>query len=96
MAKDKKKKVGTIIFTVVIVLIAIVGILALILNNIFSNKSLEKPGEELGYDIFVGDENMPVTTSTDEGRNLSEELKAVNVTYKDAKAWLKVPGTTID
>ena len=34
MAKDKKKKVGTIIFTVVIVLIAIVGILALILNNI--------------------------------------------------------------
>lgn len=96
MAKDKKKKVGTIIFAVVIVLIAIVGIVALMLNNIFSNKSLEKPGEELGYDIFVGDENMPVTTSMDEGRNLSEELKAVNVTYKDAKAWLKVPGTTID
>lgn len=95
MAKEKKN-IGFIILIVVIVIIAVVGIVALILNNIFSNKSLEKPGEELGYDIFIGDENMAVTTSTEEGKNLTEELTAVNVTYKDAKAWLKVPGTTID
>lgn len=95
MAK-KKKKIGYIILIVVIALMAIVGIGAFILNNVFSNRSLEKPGEELGFDIFIGDENLPVTTSTDENRNLSEELKAINVTYKDAVAWLKVPGTSID
>lgn len=95
MAKNKKN-VGIIVMIVIIAIIALVGIIALILNNIFSDKIREKPGEELGYDIFVGDENMAVTTSVEEGRNLTEELKAVNVTYKDAKAWLKVPGTTID
>lgn len=95
MVKNKKN-VGITIMIVLIVVIAVVGIVALILNKIFSNNSLEKPGEELGYDIFIGDENMAVTTSVEEGRNLTEELAAVNVTYKDAKAWLKVPGTTID
>lgn len=95
MSKNKKN-VGIIVMIVIIAVIALVGIIALILNNIFSDKIREKPGEELGYDIFVGDENMAVTTSVEEGRNLTEELKAVNVTYKDAKAWLKVPGTTID
>lgn len=95
MAK-KKINIGYIILIVVIVLMAIVGIGAFILNNIFSNHSLEKPGQELGFDIFIGDENAPVTTSTEENRNLSEELKAINVTYKDAVAWLKVPGTSID
>lgn len=95
MAK-RKKNVGFIVMCVIITILAIVGVVALILNTIFSKNRLEKPGEELGYDIFIGDENMPVTTSTDEGRNIVEELSAVNVTYKDAKAWLKVPGTTID
>lgn len=94
--KKGKNNVTIIIMIIVIIILAIVGIVALVLNNVVSNKSLEKPGEELGYDIFVGDENMPVTTSTEEGRNLVDELKAVSVTYKDAKAWLKVPGTTID
>lgn len=91
-----KKNIGFIVLIAMIIIIAIVGIVALVLNTIFLNKSLEKPGEELGFDIFIGDENMPVTFSSDEGRNLSEELAEVNVTYKDAKAWLRVPGTTID
>lgn len=95
MAK-KKINIGYIILIVVIVLMAVVGIGAFVLNNIFSTRSLEKPGEELGFDIFIGDENAQVTTSQDENRNLSEELKAINVTYKDAVAWLKVPGTSID
>lgn len=93
---NKKNNVGFIILTVVIALMLIIGIAAFILNNIFSNKKLEKPGEELGYDIFIGDENAQVTTSVDESRNLVEEIKSINVTYKDAVAWLKIPGTTID
>ena len=97
MAKEKKKvNIGMILIIILIVFIAIVGVGALILNNIVETKPLEKPGEELGYDIFIGDENMEVKTSAEEGRNLVEELSKVNVTYKDAKAWLKVPGTTID
>ncbi|MBQ8380127.1 MAG: class B sortase [Clostridia bacterium] len=95
MAK-KKINIGYIILIVVIILMAVVGIGAFVLNNIFSNRSLEKPGQELGFDIFIGDENAAVTTSVEENRNLSEELKAINVTYKDAVAWLKVPGTSID
>ncbi len=96
MAKNKKN-IGRILFIALIVVLAIVGIIALVLNNIVgNNRSLEKPGEELGFDIFIGDENAAVTTSKDEKRNLKEELSKVNVTYKDAKAWLKVPGTSID
>ena len=65
----KKRNVGIIIVIIVIILMAIIGLVALLLNNYFSNRSLEKPGEELGYDIFIGDENAPVTTSEQEGRN---------------------------
>ena len=77
MAKVKKNK-GFIIMLILIIVIAVIGVVALILNNIFSNKSLEEPGKELGFDIFVGDENMAVTTSADEGRDLVEELKGAN------------------
>ncbi len=91
-----KKNIGLIIVIVLIVVMAIIGIAALIINTIVDNNRLEKPGEELGFDIFIGDENAKVTTAKDEGRDLVEELKAVNVTYKDAIGWLKVPGTTID
>ena len=70
MAKEKKKNIGMIIVIVLIVLLAVVGVGALVLNNLFSTKPLEKPGEELGYDIFIGDENMPVKTSVEEGRDL--------------------------
>ena len=61
-----KKNIGFIVLIAMIIIIAIVGIVALVLNTIFLNKSLEKPGEELGFDIFIGDENMPVTFSSDE------------------------------
>ncbi len=95
MAKNKKN-VGMIIAIVVIVIFAVIGIIALILNKIEDSKVLEKPGQELGFDIFIGDENMPVTSAKEAGRDLKDELSKVNVTYKDAKAWLRVPGTTID
>ena len=93
----KKKNLGLILVIILMIIIGIVGIGAFVINNIVNgNRPLEKPGEEIGYDIFIGDPDMAVTTSAEEGRNLVEELKAVNVTYADAKAWLKVPGTTID
>lgn len=95
MAKQKKN-IGFIILVVLIILMALVGIGAFIINNLGSTKPLEQPGQELGYDIFIGEENAPVTTSVDENRKLNEEIKAINVTYKDAVLWLKVPGTTID
>ena len=93
---NKRRNVGSIILIIVIALMLIVGIVALILNTVFSNRKLEKPGEELGYDIFIGDEQMPVKTSEEEGRDLVDEIKKINVTYKDAVCWIKLPGTTID
>ena len=93
----KKKNLGLILVIILMIIIGIIGIVAFIINSIANpTPKIEKPGEELGYDIFIGEPDMPVTTSVDEGRNLVEELKAVNVTYTDAHAWLKVPGTTID
>lgn len=93
----KKKNLGLILVIILMIIIGIVGIGAFVINKMANpTPKLEKPGEELGYDIFIGEPDMPVTTSTEEGRNLVEELKAVNVTYSDAVAWLKVPGTTID
>ena len=92
----KKKNLGLILVIILMIIIGIVGIGAFVINKMANpTPKLEKPGEELGYDIFIGEPDMPVTTSTEEGRNLVEELKAVNVTYSDAVAWLKVPKTQI-
>lgn len=44
----------------------------------------------------IGDINAEVVESTEEGRNLQEEIKAINENYSDAIAWVKVPGTSID
>lgn len=95
MAK-KKKNIGFIILVVIIILMAIIGVGALIINNMITDSKLEKPGEELGWDIFIGNEDAEVKTSKEEGRNLAEEISKINVTYKDAVAWIKVPGTSID
>lgn len=44
----------------------------------------------------IGDINQEVIESVEEGRNLQEEIKAINEKYSDAIAWIKVPGTSID
>ena len=92
----KKKNLGFVLIIIFMIIIGLVGIGAFIINSMANNKQLEKPGEEIGYDIIIGDPDMPVTTASDEGRNLVDEIKAINVTYEDAVCWLKVPGTTID
>ena len=45
---------------------------------------------------YIGDINQEVTDSTQEGRNLQEEIQKLNDKYSDAIAWVKVPGTSID
>lgn len=74
----------------IIVIIAIVVGLALIATGIglyIVNKN--KPVEPVVEDIITTDDN-------ESDRNLQNELIALNATYPDAIAWLKVPGTNID
>lgn len=42
------------------------------------------------------DKSKVITDSKQENRNLQEEVKAENAKYNDVKAWIKVPGTSID
>ncbi len=92
-AKNNKK---IIIVVIVIIIIAIIGLVVFLLNNMLNKHELDEYGEELGYDIPVGNLDAEVIDSKAQKRNLSSEIKAINGTYKEAKAWLKVPGTTID
>lgn len=87
----KKKKVIVIVVIVIIALI-LLGWMGFIIHNKYKN--VEDPTEiqdDLEY-INLSD----ITTSEDEGRDLSAEAKALNATYPDVKGWLKVPGTSID
>lgn len=90
---DSKRKyivLGTIATVVIISIVAVV----ISLNS-------DKPKTEANengviIEDAVGDLSLEVLNSTDEGRNLSAEIKALNATYPDAVAWLKIPGTVID
>lgn len=94
---NKKKNKKIIIVVILIVILAIIGLGVFILNKKLNDRHvLENPGEELGYDIPIGNLDAEVIDSKAQGRNLNSEIKAVSATYKEAKAWLKVPGTTID
>ncbi len=44
----------------------------------------------------VGNVNMKVEEATKLGRNLTDEAKSLNAKYGDVKAWLRIPGTSID
>lgn len=94
MSGNNNKKI--IIAIIVIVIIAIIGLVVFYLNSVLNKHELDEPGEELGYDVPVGNLDAEVVDSKSQGRDLGSEIKAINATYKDAKAWLKVPGTTID
>ena len=82
---NNKKKILIIVGIIVLVVLVTIGCIWY-----FSSKTKNDDGK------FVGDINAEVTESVDEGRDLQAELKAVNEKYKDAIAWLKVPGTSID
>ena len=80
----KRKEQRIIIITFIsIFMIAFIGLVVSLLVSGTSNNIQAQNAKK-------------VTDSRQENRNLQEEIKKVNETYKEAKAWLKVPGTSID
>ena len=88
---DKKKKVIIIVAVAILILLLLGWIGFEVYKNSRNNDVEEPKQDELEY-INLSD----IKTSEDEGRNLQNEIKALNATYTDAKGWLKVPGTSID
>ncbi len=78
--KKKIKKVLKISLIVLSVLIVILGIIFLIISMTKSDSN--KPS------------NNQVIQNFD--RNMQNEVRALNVTYQDAIAWINIPGTNID
>lgn len=76
---------------IIIIIAIILGVVLLTFGCIWYFKSkVSNPVEP------IGDINADVIESVEEGRNLQNEIKAINEKYSDAIAWIKVPGTTID
>lgn len=80
MEVNKKNKVVIIVIILVIVF-ALIGLGISVYLNINKRKDDTKKDEE--YDVEAN-------------RNLQNEIIALNATYIDAVAWLKVPNTSID
>ena len=87
---DEKNKNYKVFIILAIVLGVLIISLALFL---YFSKSGRK---ELGKDYSVGDLSQTVSDSKSEGRDVVKELKDINNNYKEAVAWLKVLGTSID
>ena len=79
---NKNKNRIIIICIVVVISLAIIGLGVSIYINSKNNKQTEEISEA-EYDIEAN-------------RNLQNEIIALNATYTDAVAWLKVPDTSID
>lgn len=82
--KSNKNKV-IIICIIVVISLAIIGLGASIYLN--SKKENKDVSEEIIYD-----EEYDIEAN----RNFQNEIIALNATYTDAVAWLKIPNTTID
>lgn len=77
--------------------VAIIIVFALALIGFFISFYISSGDrKEQGKDYSIGDLTMKVTDSNDENRNLQEEITNLGKTYKEAVAWLKVAGTSID
>lgn len=83
--KNNKKQI--IILLAIILVIAFVG---LFISYKLSNNDSQNINNE------SEDKSKVITDSKQENRNLQEEVKAENLNYADIKAWIKVPGTSID
>ena len=79
---NKNKNRIIIICIVVVISLAIIGLGVSIYINSKNNKQTEEISEA-EYDIEAN-------------RNFQNEIIALNATYTDAVAWLKVPDTSID
>ncbi len=100
MQNDSKRKYIVLGVIIVVILISIAGIIISVVGgkdkNNSSNNSDIVQNDDVVIEDAVGDLSLEVLNSTDEGRDLSSEIKALNATYPDATGWLKVPGTVID
>lgn len=93
MEKSKKKKIVIITTIILVLIIACVSCVI-----IFTRKN--KPVQDVGNNNELGQVvETPVIDekpNEEEGRNLQNEIKALNATYTDVVGWLVVPGTNID
>ncbi len=90
MKKLNKKRI-IIIISILVILIAIIAGLVIY----FINKDNDG-NNNIGVDYLIGDTDTEIKDSKEEGRNLQNEVKALNATYSDVIGWLKIPGTSID
>ena len=86
---EKNKKIVKIV--IIIIIVSLIAYGAYYLKEKISNKSVSIAEEEL-----IGDTNKEVISSSDQGINLQEEILALNLQYSDARAWLMIPGTSVD
>ncbi len=93
--EDSKRKYFVLGLIILVVTISIVGVI-ISLTSGNKDKDESKNDSDVIIEDAVGDLSLAVLNSTDEGRDLSSEIKALNATYQDAVAWLKIPGTVID
>lgn len=84
--RKERKLVLVSLFTVFVIVVSYFIVSATIINY---KKKI--PGSD-----EITNTEIPVKFSYEENRDLCKELKDVSANYKDAKAWLKIPGTSID
>ena len=82
--RKERKLVLVSLFTVFVIVVSYFIVSATIINY---KKKI--PGSD-----EITNTEIPVKFSYEENRDLCKELKDVSANYKDAKAWLKIPGTT--
>ncbi len=90
MINVKKRKEKRILFMILASLFFIMVSYFIISATISNYKNNKIPGTD------NQNAEIPVKTSIEEGRDLIKELQELSNSYKDAKAWLKIPGTSID
>lgn len=85
MNKSNLSNKKIIIILIAILVVAIIGFIIsfFLTRNGFSDEMSE-------------DKSKVITDSKQENRDLQKEVSEINESYKDAKAWIKVPGTSID
>ena len=82
--ENKNKNKIIIVCIIVVISLAIIGLgISIYLNSKKKNKTEETAQTNEEYDI-------------DANRNLQNEIIALNATYTDAVAWLRIPDTSID
>ena len=82
--ENKNKNKIIIVCIIVVISLAIIGLgISIYLNSKKKNKTEENAQTNEEYDI-------------DANRNLQNEIIALNATYTDAVAWLRIPDTSID